>query len=169
MPNIHAVFITNSPQELRGSSLYVVFPNGTVRLSGANDGERKATMFIRPYLVGYCCYYKSGLIFSSPQQGLFPVEAAAKDYRELGQFIKEGEAHKGNCITEIIAFHNLFDPSFAPNTWNGIARGGIAWNIAIAEVSKAISEVHRSRAFTKSDTLLELISEEKLRSPRMFG
>ena len=50
MPNNkYAVFITNTPSEARGSSIYIIMPSGTIRFSGANDKERTATTFIRPY------------------------------------------------------------------------------------------------------------------------
>ncbi|KTD68691.1 MULTISPECIES: hypothetical protein [Legionella] len=138
--NNPAVFITNSKKRERGSSLYFVHENGTIRCSGSNEGKRKATTFIRPYLVGYITS-KKPVIFNVPAIGLFPFEGRAKNYHELLQIKKLGYGHKGNIITEVISFESLINPRFIPLSWQGSEKGGTDWNIARQEVLDALSNI----------------------------
>ncbi len=168
--NTIAVFITNSPLDLTGSSLYVILPNGTIRFSGANDFERTATTFIRPFLVGYCSYLRKGIMYQRPMQGLFPFEAEVAEHIDLGKlFIEDKKGHKGNCITEVIRFQELYDLSFCPKTWRGREYGGTEWNIALAEVLKAILHVTQKKSFARTDIELVKEPEETKYSMRMFS
>lgn len=112
--NNPVIFITNSTSKEQGSSIYIVHQNGTIRCSGANEGERKATTFIRPYLIGYISSKKEGVIFNQASLGLSPFEARAKNYSELIRMEKNGYGHMGNTITEILSFKNLRSPDFTP-------------------------------------------------------
>ncbi|CAM2976846.1 Uncharacterised protein [Legionella steigerwaltii] len=135
------IFITNSQKKDRGSSLYLVHENGTIRCSGSNEGKRKATTFIRPYLIGYTSSYKKDIFFYNATLGLSPFEGRAKNYHELIQIKKRGNGHQGNIITEIISFKDLTKLNFTPLTWQGPEKEGTAWGIARQEVLNAWSKI----------------------------
>ncbi|KTC82476.1 hypothetical protein Lche_0740 [Legionella cherrii] len=135
--NKPVIFITNDPDCERGSSLYLVHENGTIRCSGSNSGERKATTFIRPYLIGYVTTKKKNMLFDEASVGLFPFEACATSYYELLQIKKCGYGHEGNTITEIISFNHLMTPYFTPLSWQGSDKGGTDWDIARQEILDA--------------------------------
>lgn len=148
MPVLHnadvdlALFITNNPRG--GSSLYLVHPKGTIRCSGANYLGRRATTFVRPYLMGYLRYlrgHQNGL-FKHPQVGLYPFEAAAYDYVALSHSIKSGSGHHGNLIVELLSMQDLQNLSFVPKTWQGEDKNGIPWQVAKSEVLYAYAAVH---------------------------
>ncbi|MCW8408386.1 hypothetical protein OQJ13_05315 [Legionella sp. PATHC035] len=139
--NKPVIFITNAPNNERGSSLYLVHENGTIRCSGSNEGKRKATTFIRPYLIGYLTPKKQNMLFDEASIGLFPFEACAKSYHELLQIKKCGYGHEGNTITEIISFQDLMTPYFTPLSWQGSDKGGTDWDIAQREILDAWQHV----------------------------
>lgn len=139
--NIPVIFITNAAGIDRGSSVYLVHQNGTIRCSGSNEGERKATTFIRPYLVAYIALKKKGLLFTQAAPGLSPFEGCARSYYELGKIKKNGYGHLGNVITEIVSFENLANPNFIPSSWQNSEKGGTDWVIARHEVLEAWIDV----------------------------
>ncbi|MCW8398834.1 hypothetical protein OQJ26_08525 [Legionella sp. PATHC038] len=135
--NKPVIFITNDQKSERGSSLYLVHENGTIRCSGSNEGKRKATTFIRPYLIGYITPKKKNMLFDEASIGLSPFEARAKSYHELLQIEKCGYGHEGNTITEILSFKHLITPYFTPLSWQGSDKGGTDWEVARQEILDA--------------------------------
>jgi len=135
--NVPVIFITNSSEKDRGSSLYIIHQNGTIRCSGSNEGGRNATTFIRPYLIGYITPKKKNVLFQEASLGLSPFEGNAKDYSELNTLQKTGYGHGGNVITEIISYENLMNPFFVPRSWQGPENQGIDWSIARREILQA--------------------------------
>ncbi len=154
--NIPVIFITNAAETDRGSSVYFVHQNGTIRCSGSNEGERKATTFIRPYLVAYIALKKNGILFNQAAPGLSPFEGCARSYYELSQIMKKGYGHLGNVITEIISFKNLANPDFTPSSWQNSEKGGTDWAIARDEVLEAwINVASKNYDFKKEEHVVD--------------
>ena len=151
MPNSETIFITNSPDTYQGSSLYIITKEGTIRVSGANTSDRKATVFIRPYIIGYRSYTGSTAFFQTPAVGLYPYEAKLPF---LPFAFKIGTGHTGNTITEVIARENFFNPLFRPKTWVGEEAMGIDWLIAQEKAKTALDDalVH---GFEKRDIIID--------------
>ena len=66
--------------------------------------------------------------------------------------------HAGNCITELINFHDIFDPFLKPKTWRGAKYNGTEWSVAKIEILNAMIHVTHTYSFSKFDK--ELIKKE---------
>lgn len=153
--NIPTIFITNSMEKDRGSSLYLICEDGTIRFSGSNRDGRQATLFIRPYLVIYMPVYREKLILNKAGLGLVPFEAEALTYKDLYNLYQREEGHLGNVITEIITFDDLLSESFVPKSWQGSDFGGTDWSTAKQKLLAALDEIKaKGMLFSKEDKVL---------------
>ena len=166
--NKFALFITNTPGEPRGSSLYAIGEGGTIRVSGANDKARKATTFIRPFTIGYFSYARKGVMYDKPYTGLYPFEAETNKPIDLTKLIKEDDGHKGNAISELVNIKDLLQSSFQPKTWIGSAHNGIDWSIAVFEVINAMLHISKTQSFARLDKIISEKDEPKVESPRFL-
>ena len=154
MPKNHfATFITNNHEVDTGSSLYLVLPNGTIRCSGANTADRKATVFTRPYTIRYFDI-KGEKVSDEPAVDAFPREAEVDDPNAISN---AATLHEGNSISEILNPKEIFNLNMVPKTWRGPAYGGVLWSTAVDAVADAAKEMKNLEATpAKTDKYLQM-------------
>lgn len=139
------VFITgDEDDDRRGTSLYCVYLRRglTIRCSGANDGDRVATTFIRHYNIVFLNGRRRA--HEEPREGDIPVEG---DYRiarllDIAEGERDGHVHRGHPIIRMLHVDDL-NPRIrrgAPREWVGGHRG-TSWEDAVAHVLAAINFV----------------------------
>lgn len=139
--NKPAIFITNSLDELRGSSLYLVFVDGTIRFASHHDEKKEPTIFIYSSTIRYYDfseekpeYLETATVgLNTVEQGKIKVHEEKIKTKLFG--------HLGHTITEIIKMEQLLDPTFTPKTWINNDEVGLPWKIAVGEVMAAYETV----------------------------